>query len=74
MQRAVWTAAELLSGFQEYIESFDLEMGGGGDFELSIDGELAYSKRATGEYPELKVLKQAVADAVDARAEAASAD
>ena len=68
MQRAVWTAAELLSGFQEHIESFDLEMGGGGDFELTIDGEMAYSKRSTGEYPDLKVLKLAIADAVDARA------
>ena len=68
MQRAVWTAAELLGGFQEHVEAFDLEMGGSGDFELSIDGELVYSKRATGEYPDLKVLKLAVADAVDARA------
>ncbi len=62
----------MLAGFQEYIESFDLEMGGGGDFELTIDGDLAYSKRATGEYPDLRVLKQAVAHAVDARAAVAS--
>ena len=45
MQRAVWTAAEILSNYQEDIESFHLEMGGSGDFEFSIDGSLAYSKR-----------------------------
>ena len=67
MQRAVWTAAEILGSYQGEIEHFDLEMGGGGDFELSVDGELAYSKRGTGEYPEMKTLKQAVVRAIDAR-------
>jgi selenoprotein W-related protein len=68
MQRAVWTAAEILGSYQEEVEHFDLEMGGGGDFEFSIDGKLAYSKRETGEYPEMKTLKQAVVEAIDARA------
>ena len=43
-------------------------MGGGGDFELIIDDRLVYSKRATGEYPDIRALKQAVADAIDAQA------
>lgn len=68
MQRAVWTAAEILSNYQEDIESFDLETGAGGDFEFSIDGELVYSKQETGEYPEVKALKQAIVDALEARA------
>ena len=68
MQRAVWTAAEILSNYQEDIESFELETGSGGDFEFSIDGELAYSKRETGEYPDVKALKQAIVDALEARA------
>jgi selenoprotein W-related protein len=67
MQRAVWTAAEILSNYQEDIESFDLEMGGSGDFEFSIDGSLAYSKRETGEYPDVKLLKQVVVDAIEAQ-------
>ncbi len=71
MQRAVWTAAEILGSFQEHIASFELEPGSGGDFEFSIDGEPVYSKRATGQYPELKTLTQAVAAAVDTRAGAA---
>ncbi len=71
MQRAVWTAAEILSEYQSDIESFEFEMGSGGDFEFSIDGALVYSKQATSEYPEMKALKQAVVSAIDAKAGAA---
>ena len=72
MQRAVWTAAEVLSNFQDDIESFELEMGGSGDFELTFDGQLAYSKREAGRYPELKEVMTLVAAAIDVRAAAAS--
>ena len=71
MQRAVWTAAEVLSNFQDDIESFELEMGGSGDFELTVDGQLAYSKREAGRYPELKEVMTLVAAAIDVRAAAA---
>lgn len=65
MQRAVWTAAELLSEYQSDIERFDLEMGGGGDFELSINDKLAYSKRETGSYPEMSELQAVVVQALE---------
>ncbi len=68
MQRAVWTAAEILGSYQQDVEHFDLEMGGSGDFEFSIDDKLVYSKRETGEYPEMRTLKRAVVEAIDARA------
>jgi len=70
MQRATWTAAEILSEYQHDVESFELEMGSGGDFEFSIDGQPIYSKRATGEYPDIKILKQAVVEAIGVRATA----
>ena len=70
MQRAVWTAAEILSEYQNDIESFEFEMGSGGDFELTIDGVLVSSKQASGEYPEMKLLKQAVVEALEARSAA----
>jgi len=70
--RAAWTAVEILSAFEDDIASFDLVPGGGGDFELSIDGELLYSKQETGEYPELSALKQIVVNAIDARVDAAA--
>jgi selT/selW/selH-like putative selenoprotein len=65
---SVWAAAELLTGYERDIESFDLLPGTTGEFEFAINGELAYSKKATGEFPDLKVLKQAVVEAIDARA------
>jgi predicted Rdx family selenoprotein len=70
MQRATWTVAEILGEYQHDVESFELEMGGGGDFEFSIDGRTIYSKRDTGEYPDIKLLKQSVVDAIEASAAA----
>ena len=45
--------------------------GASGEFELTIDGASAYSKKATGQYPELNELKQLMVQAIDARATAA---
>lgn len=70
MQRATWTAAEILSEYQHDVESFNLVMGSGGDFEFSINDRPIYSKRETGVYPDIKVLKQSVVDAIEARAAA----
>ena len=50
----------------------ELVPGASGEFELTIDGATAYSKKATGQYPELNELKQAVVQAIDARATAAA--
>ena len=66
MQRAAWTPTEILAEYQSDIERFDLEMGAGGDFELWINDELAYSKRQTGSYPEMGYLKTVVAQALEA--------
>ena len=67
MQRAVWTAAEILADYQDRIASFDLEPGSGGEFEFSIDGVVAYSKRETHEFPDVAALKEAVVQALDKR-------
>ena len=56
-----------MTEYQEEIESFDLEPGSGGEFEFSIDGDLAYSKKETGQYPELAELKRAVVAAMESR-------
>ncbi len=70
MQRATWTAAEILGPYQQDIESFEFVMGTKGDFEFTIDDRPIYSKRETGEYPDIKLLKQGVVDAIEARAAA----
>ena len=43
--------------------------GARGEFEFSIGGELLYSKKETGAYPEMRTLKQIVAAAIDAQVE-----
>ena len=35
--------------------------GEGGAFEVEVDGDLIYSKKATGRYPEIKELQEAIA-------------
>ena len=63
----------MLTSYQNDIESFAIEPGESGDFEFSIDGELVYSKKQTGEYPEMQVIKQAVVSARETRATASAA-
>jgi selenoprotein W-related protein len=38
----------LLGKYKNQVESFELVPSGGGVFEFSVNGELVYSKRATG--------------------------
>jgi selenoprotein W-related protein len=49
----------LLESMKQKIESLTLVPSGGGCFELTVNGELIYSKLKTGEFPnESSVLKQ----------------
>ena len=45
-------ASQILSTLKQRIESFELEPSDGGCFELTVNGELVYSKIATGQFPE----------------------
>jgi selenoprotein W-related protein len=45
-------AGRVLSTFKKQINEMKLVPAGGGCFELKIDGELAYSKLATKEFPD----------------------
>ena len=42
----------MLTEYKQRIQSLELEPSGGGCFELTINGELVYSKLKTGEFPE----------------------
>ncbi len=55
-------ADHLVSNLKQKIESLALEPGGGGRFEVLVDGELVYSKLATGEFPDDdEILRQVTA-------------
>jgi len=51
---------KILTEFKQKISSLDLEPSSGGCFELTIDGELKYSKLATGEFPDESILMEEI--------------
>ena len=44
-------ASHLLEQFKQQIASLELEPSGGGCYEISVNGDLIYSKLETGEFP-----------------------
>ena len=50
--RAVSLTAELMKEFEFKIESFSLVPSDGGTFEVSVDGDLVYSKLQTNRHAE----------------------
>ena len=52
LPRAVRATDEILKDYQHVVEDFKLIPSGGGRFELLVNGELAYSKKATGRHAE----------------------
>ena len=49
--KAVSLASKILTQYKQQIASFELEPSKGGCFELTVNGELVYSKLATEEFP-----------------------
>lgn len=54
---------KLLLTYKQKIADLKLIPAGGGTFELTVNGELVYSKLATGQFPD----EDAMVDAVGAR-------
>ncbi|MPS49312.1 MULTISPECIES: SelT/SelW/SelH family protein [Methylobacillus] len=63
--RAAWMAQELLTTFESDIRCVSLVPGTGGIFEVRLDGELLFSRKEQGRFPESKELKQLVRDRID---------
>ena len=51
---------EILAEIEEHVRSITLIPSTGGRFEWSVNGDLVYSKAASGRYPELKELKELI--------------
>lgn len=61
--RASWMAQELLSTFAEEIGSVTLTPDAtGGVFEVRINGDLVWSRKDTGRFPEIGELKRLTRD------------
>jgi selenoprotein W-related protein len=52
--------AKLLTEYKQRIKDLTLTPAGGGCFELSLNGELLYSKLKTGQFPEESAMLEAI--------------
>ena len=52
--------SKLLETYKQAIKELKLVPSGGGCFELTVNGELLYSKLKTGEFPDDKAMVAAV--------------
>lgn len=62
--RAGWIAQELLTTFEAEVGEVALKPGSGGVFEVRVDGDTVWSRKARGRFPELAELKQLVRDRI----------
>lgn len=62
--RAAWMAQELLTTFEQELGEVALAPGTGGIFEVRLDGEIIFSRKQEGRFPESKELKQLVRDRI----------
>lgn len=56
-------ALELLTHYRKDISGLKLVPSGGGAFEVSVNGQLIFSKLKEGRFPEPKELEQAIEEA-----------
>jgi selenoprotein W-related protein len=62
--RAGWLAQELLMTFATDLGEVALIPGEGGIFEIRLDGEVLFSRKREGRFPEAKEVKQKIRDRI----------
>lgn len=62
--RAAWLAQELLGTFEVELAGVTLVPGSGGVFEVRVGGDLVWSRKDAGRFPEAAELKRLVRDRV----------
>lgn len=62
--RAAWMAQELLTTFEDELAEMTLKPASGGIFEVTANGELVWSRKAEGRFPEITELKRRVRDQI----------
>ncbi|PKO47380.1 MAG: selenoprotein [Betaproteobacteria bacterium HGW-Betaproteobacteria-22] len=63
--RAAWLAQELLTTFEQDLTSVALRPGTGGTFDIKLNGQLIFSRKEAGRFPESKEIKQVIRDYID---------
>ena len=62
--RAAWLAQEVLTTFELEIGEVALVPGTGGVLDIRLNGELIFSRKEAGRFPEAKELKQLIRDMI----------
>ncbi len=62
--RAAWMAQEMLTTFETELGEVALVPGTGGVFDVRLNGDLIYSRKEAGRFPESKELKQLIRDRI----------
>jgi selenoprotein W-related protein len=62
--RAAWMAQELLTTFEDELDSVSLQPGTGGVFEVIVGFHLVWSRKEEGRFPDIVELKQRVRDRI----------
>ena len=62
--RAAWLAQELLTTFEADLAGVNLMPGTGGVLEVRLNGEVLFSRKQVGRFPESKELKQLIRDVI----------
>ena len=63
--RASWISQELLSTFAEDLSAVTLQPDAtGGVFEIKLDGDILWSRKSAGRFPEITELKRLVRDRI----------
>lgn len=60
LSRAQWMIGEIMGDLQDDVASLTLRTGDGGCFEWAVNGELVFSKKQSGRFPELDELKELI--------------
>jgi selenoprotein W-related protein len=50
----------LLLTYADFTKALSLIPGGGGQFEVTVNGDAVFSKNSSGRYPEISELKEAI--------------
>ncbi|MFQ5580537.1 MAG: SelT/SelW/SelH family protein [Nitrospiria bacterium] len=62
--RAAWVAQELLTTFETELGEVALCPASGGIFVIRVDGEILWSRKDRGRFPESKEIKQLIRDRI----------
>ena len=64
LMRATWMTQELLTTFEKESGEVALVPGIGGVLDIRLDGQLIFSRKEAGRFPEMKELKQLIRDRI----------